>query len=143
MGPIPKSRFGPESSPRRAGSHPTIPTISKSEICFSCKNSISGKYFEIRNKKYHPEHFTCIKCRKSLEFENNILEDNGTLVCSDCRSYPPCFVCNKAITNVVCTAMNRTFHQECFVCHNCKNPIKGHVYIVNRIRNVYCSNCHF
>jgi hypothetical protein len=53
-------------------------------LCAQCNKSIVGKFTTALGKNYHPEHFVCATCKKSLE-RAVFVEKDGKV--SDCHCF--------------------------------------------------------
>ena len=61
-----------------------------------------GSFLSALGRNWHPEHFNCAGCRKSLQ-NKGFVEESDHLYCENCydmKFAPHCDVCNEAIVGV-------------------------------------------
>ena len=61
-----------------------------------------GSFLSALGRNWHPEHFNCAGCRKSLQ-NKGFVEESDNLYCENCydmKFAPHCDVCNEAIVGV-------------------------------------------
>ena len=108
-----------------------------------CNKSIaSSQVYELENKKWHDQCFTCYKCEKKLNAESDFLVlDTGTLICYDCSD--KCTSCGSKIddTAIILPSSNEAYCSSCFRCCRCNERIKNLKYAKTR-RGLCCMDCH-
>ena len=63
---------------------------------------LRGSFLSALGRNWHPEHFNCAGCRKSLQ-NKGFVEESDNLYCEGCydmKFAPHCDVCNEAIVGV-------------------------------------------
>jgi len=109
-------------------------------ICGKCKNPIQGKTLTALGKSWHPEHFVCQVCEKPITAVT-FNEREGNPVCSECytKKYSEtCAQCSKPIVGKVVKALNKSWHEDHFVCGGpCKKPMAGTPFF-EREGKAYC-----
>eukprot|EP00116_Pleurobrachia_bachei_P015861 sb/3476123/ len=86
-------------------------------------------------KSWHPEHFVCVRCNRELG-SCKFFEKNDQPYCEEdyhAEFAPRCFACNMPIVDKCITALQKTWHPDCFVCVHCHDPFNRngteyHVY---------------
>eukprot|EP01098_Paradermamoeba_levis_P011133 TRINITY_DN4736_c0_g1_i1.p1 TRINITY_DN4736_c0_g1~~TRINITY_DN4736_c0_g1_i1.p1 ORF type:complete len:281 (+),score=58.49 TRINITY_DN4736_c0_g1_i1:42-884(+) len=149
--PFPNGEFVTKQKPGATSTSPPFPYCVKcvQGLCASC-NNFCDEFFELDNKKYHPNCFKCFGCKSPLtsgEFYNlegkpfcevcqkKKAESQGppssgprASISSSCNQFAPLEVCescrkslNEGQSLVVGT---RKWHQKCFKCKTCDSVIK-------------------
>ncbi|CAB4041536.1 paxillin-like isoform X1, partial [Paramuricea clavata] len=100
-----------------------VSTVKKG-TCAACNKPIIGQVCTALGKTWHPEHFTCVACELPLG-SRNFFEREGKPFCE--KDYhelyaPRCAYCNGPILDSCVTALDKTWHQEHFFCHQCGKP---------------------
>lgn len=118
-------------------------TINQSASCVRCDKSIaSSQVYELENKKWHDQCFTCYKCDKKLNADSDFLVlDTGTLICYDCSD--KCTSCGNKIddTAIILPSSNEPYCSDCFKCCKCNKHIKDLKYAKTK-RGLCCMDCH-
>jgi len=63
--------------------------LKRGSLCSRCNKPIVGRCISASGKKYHPDHFTCVKCNKLLatgNMDDEYKEVNGHPFCGSCAS---------------------------------------------------------
>jgi len=63
--------------------------LKRGSLCSRCNKPIVGRCISASGKKYHPDHFTCVKCNKLLATGNindEYKDINGHPFCGSCAS---------------------------------------------------------
>jgi len=61
--------------------------LKRGSLCSRCNKPIVGRCISASGKKYHPDHFTCVKCNKLLatgNMDDEYKEVNGHPFCGNC-----------------------------------------------------------
>ncbi|XP_048757666.1 PDZ and LIM domain protein 7-like isoform X5 [Ostrea edulis] len=121
----------------------TAPGISRIPVCASCNISIRGPFVVAMGKTWCPDHFVCQnpKCGQKL-LDIGFVEEGGFLYCEkDYEQYfaPTCTKCGKPIVGECVNALQKTYHPNCFLCYQCKQPIGGNQFHLED-GNPYCEN---
>lgn len=159
---------GPASQPRfcrpgdarvhsRAGSEANLSMSPRIPICARCTITIRGPFVVALDRTWCPEHFTCDKCGRNMVDMGFIETTNGQVVCEDDYARfmaPRCSRCNQSIVGTIVTAMEQTWHTECFTCTQCHKPIAGNLFHVDggkpyceadfaKMFQIQCHGCQF
>nr|QNN02249.1 Paxillin [Macrobrachium nipponense] len=110
--------------------------------CAYCDGPILDKCVTALDKTWHPDHFFCAQCGNTFG-EDGFHEKDGKPYCRN--DYfnmfaPKCGGCNAPIMDNYISALNAQWHPECFVCRDCKQPIKSKQYYCIESKPV-CSAC--
>jgi len=63
--------------------------LKRGSLCSRCNKPIVGRCISASGKKYHPDHFTCVKCNKLLatgNMDDEYKEVNGHPFCGNCAA---------------------------------------------------------
>ncbi|XP_075895702.1 leupaxin [Nelusetta ayraudi] len=92
--------------------------------CAYCKGPILQNILTALDQTWHPEHFFCAHCG-GLFGSEEFLEKDGKPYCND-DFYnlfsPRCTGCGRSVRQNYLSAANGTWHPECFVCAECRQP---------------------
>eukprot|EP00794_Sanderia_malayensis_P016682 gene16682-18376_t len=75
---------------------------SRIPVCHGCNDQIKGPFVSAIGKTWHPEHFCCDSCKKSLQ-NQGFVEEADKLYCEQCFNRyfaPKCASCGHAIIGV-------------------------------------------
>ncbi|KAH7645165.1 Transforming growth factor beta-1-induced transcript 1 protein [Dermatophagoides farinae] len=92
--------------------------------CHYCNKPIYDRCITALDKTWHPEHFCCSHCGKNFGDEG-YHEKAGNAYCREDffkLFAPKCSGCAKPIEDNYVTALGGQWHQDCFVCRDCKSP---------------------
>lgn len=121
---------------------PVVPVPSKNE-CFSCNEPIHGQVITAMGKLWHPEHFQCAHCSKTIGTSVFYEKDNLPYCEQDyLRLFSPkCYSCRNPILDKMLTALDKSWHLNCFVCKICTKPLNDESFL--EINNsAYCKGCY-
>ncbi|KAA0725487.1 Transforming growth factor beta-1-induced transcript 1 protein [Triplophysa tibetana] len=118
-----------------------VSTSSKGN-CSACQKPVVGQVVTALGRVWHPEHFVCSECECELG-NRNFFEKDGRPYCE--TDYftlysPHCAQCNKPILNKMVTALDKTWHPECFNCVKCSRSF-GDEGFHDREGLQYCQQC--
>ncbi|XP_055031943.2 transforming growth factor beta-1-induced transcript 1 protein isoform X2 [Misgurnus anguillicaudatus] len=118
-----------------------VSTSSKGN-CSACQKPVVGQVVTALGRVWHPEHFVCSECECELG-NRNFFEKDGRPYCE--QDYftlysPHCAQCNKPILNKMVTALDKTWHPECFSCVKCSRSF-GDEGFHDRDGQQYCQQC--
>jgi hypothetical protein len=87
--------------------------------CHYCKEPIKENAIEAVNKFFHADHFFCSQCGKTFGRDDLFMQYDGKAYCED--DYASLFAgrcagCHLFLTTEYITALDKTWHNECFVC---------------------------
>ena len=116
-------------------------------VCGKCHEKISGTYIAALDKNWHPDHFTCSSCSKSLD--GNFFETDKGILCTDCASEQiRCTECRLPITGThLIYSDGRPVHNECVPksscgrCHNLLSLGDAHVEALDKLWHPECFAC--
>jgi len=97
--------------------------------CAKCQGVIVGECVNAVNTTFHPQCFTCIKCRKPMGNSSFHIED-GDYYCDDdwkAEFQAVCFGCKYAIDpgDRWVEALDHSYHSDCFTCTTCHVSLEG------------------
>ncbi|KII66885.1 Paxillin 1 [Thelohanellus kitauei] len=107
--------------------------------CTMCGGFIYDEMISVNGKHFHPEHFTCNNCSKSLK-DNQYFTRESYFYCGECfgkKWGEKCTKCGKTITGNFVKALGGTWHSDCFTCKTCKKTFTGGVFRTFE-NNAYC-----
>ena len=122
--------------------------------CYHCKEVIIGSHIMGNGHPYHLDHLLCAICNKSIGTDLLHVKDDKT-ICHDCYSdkfASKCVECGLPIEYQVFTALDKTYHKECFKCAFDGHPMEdeafhaheGKVYCPTHFKQLFgkqCSGC--
>ncbi|XP_021348703.1 PDZ and LIM domain protein 7-like isoform X6 [Mizuhopecten yessoensis] len=135
-----------------------LPGGARVPICSTCGNTIRGPFVVAMHKTWCPDHFVCAQPRCGVKLlDIGFVEEGGFLYCEkDYETYfaPKCSVCSQAIVGECVNALQKTYHPDCFTCHQCKQAIggnqfhleDGHAYCEHDWKQMFqtmCKGCAF
>lgn len=120
--------------------------VTMASVCDECGKAIGpgSKDIIVRDRHWHENCFVCSNCSKQLLNEGFTFKDE-MLVCHKCRGINPskyCAECKEELRpgEKKVGYQNETYHEECFACSRCKNPI-GAEQFINKEDKRYCQPC--
>ncbi|XP_060063508.1 PDZ and LIM domain protein Zasp-like [Ylistrum balloti] len=120
-----------------------LPGGARVPICSTCGNTIRGPFVVAMHKTWCPDHFVCAQPRCGMKLlDVGFVEEGGFLYCEkDYETYfaPKCAVCNQSIVGECVNALQKTYHPDCFTCHQCKQAIGGNQFHLED-GNAYCEH---
>jgi len=114
-----------------------------SSRCGGCNQAIKGECINALGQQWHPEHFVCNYCQKSVG-SGSFYEYGGKPYCEihyHQQTGSLCAGCGKAVTGRVINALDKKWHPEHFVCSFCMHPLAGGAFTENGGK-AYCKECH-
>lgn len=92
-------------------------------------------------KHFHPDHFRCRECKQPVKTAGKIYTYQDSPICEGCYSklVSICCSCSKQITGQVIRALDKKWHQDCFVCQSCRASLQDKCF--NKNGMPYCENC--
>jgi len=108
--------------------------------CAKCNRAIEDTVLTALGKSWHTRCFTCTNCGKELGTQ--FIPKDGHAQCENCsnRGRPNCDKCRNPLSGEYITFQGQSFHQDCFVCHQCKSRL-GTAGFFNVGGNLKCSRC--
>ncbi|KAI8911732.1 paxillin [Gorgonomyces haynaldii] len=87
--------------------------------CAYCKEPIKENAISALGKSFHQDHFFCSQCGTQFGPNGVFMEYDGKAYCRD--DYEAlfagiCYGCNKKLVGSFLSALNKTWHNDCFVC---------------------------
>jgi len=113
-------------------------------VCGACDKPIVGQVITALGRTWHPEHFTCNQCNQELGTQN-FFERDGAPYCEGCYHHlfsPRCAGCQGAILDKCISALDQTWHPECFMCADCGVQL-GDDGFHEHGDAAYCKDCYF
>jgi len=114
-------------------------------ICAACEKPIlSGQLVTAFGKTFHPACFTCTSCTMELSHKNFFERDEKAYceLCYHTQFSPRCAACDGPILDKCVSALDRTWHPECFVCEECARPFGEDGYH-EKEGKAYCAGCYY
>ncbi|ESO06846.1 hypothetical protein HELRODRAFT_76926, partial [Helobdella robusta] len=126
--------------------------------CFACNDPILNECVSALERTWHPHHFSCHHCGVVLKVTGGVgggggRDEEGSVGFHEMEGQPycsrdffnlfalKCSGCRCTITSNYVTALNQKWHNNCFVCTDCKTPFtSGSFYDFNGFP--YCER-HF
>ncbi|KAF5284371.1 hypothetical protein FQR65_LT13588 [Abscondita terminalis] len=102
-----------------------------SSICVVCDQAITGQILSALGKTYHPEHFTCTKCKEPIK-DSKFQEHDGLPYCDEDYTQmfsKRCFACKQPIKDKIIKALGVEWHEEHFVCTVCRSSLCGSSFL--------------
>jgi len=99
-------------------------------FCAECNQALCKEYVEIGESRLHPECFCCFDCKKSFGENPASFKDNKTFCDVKCAANRTCSVCDHIIAGTVVDALKKKFHEDCFICGDCKLRLSGRSFMV-------------
>ena len=111
--------------------------------CYACHDEIESNLVSALERTYHPECFTCTKCKEPIT-DTKFYTHEGNPYCT--KDYAAsfasiCHVCRKPILEKLVSAMDYEWHENHFLCALCRVPLAGQTF-VERDGIPLCKNCH-
>eukprot|EP00405_Crypthecodinium_cohnii_P008721 CAMPEP_0206431958 /NCGR_PEP_ID=MMETSP0324_2-20121206/7647_1 /ASSEMBLY_ACC=CAM_ASM_000836 /TAXON_ID=2866 /ORGANISM="Crypthecodinium cohnii, Strain Seligo" /LENGTH=433 /DNA_ID=CAMNT_0053897931 /DNA_START=37 /DNA_END=1338 /DNA_ORIENTATION=+ len=93
--------------------------------CAECGKDIGyGESVTISGKEYHPDCFSCSKCKKPISGPHKV--EDGKRICKICLDTKLCEGCNRPLGVGVATVLNgKSYHPECLTCAACTKVLTG------------------
>jgi LIM domain-containing protein 2 len=115
--------------------------------CEECKETIGTDFKDLsyKDKHWHEKCFNCVQCKVSLVDRPFACKDEKTY-CPDCHDNNFALRCD-ACTNIFRAGMKKyefkgkQFHEECFCCKVCRQPI-GVKTFIPRDQEAVCVPCY-
>jgi len=131
-----------------------VPADKEKLVCEHCKTDIKGPYVSALGKNWHPEHFVCSYCDKTLQ-NCGFMEEKDQRFCQECYETHfahECKKCRKRIFGNSVSALEAFWHPECFTCTACRKSFGGNGFLVqdgkpyceedyNSLYSIKCNGC--
>lgn len=110
--------------------------------CPTCGRAVIGEAIAALGRVWHPEHFVCCVDDKEIG-QDPYYTWKDTIYC---RSHyeelftPECQACGKSILENLIQALNKSFHEACFVCASCSSPVLENFH--EHEEQPYCPDCY-
>ncbi|CAG8605591.1 10186_t:CDS:2 [Paraglomus occultum] len=107
--------------------------------CGHCNTPIEGAIINALGKSWHPGHFFCRECGDPFGPAGFMVHDGFPYCEKDWseKFAPKCKGCQKPIKGEIMTALEGTWHRDCFVCVTCHTPFTDSYYYVSE-NKPYC-----
>ena len=112
-------------------------------VCSACNKVIPTIATLCGDKKYHKECFKCSRCHKPV-FSSSFYEIDQSVCCVPCynehrnNTANVCKRCDKKIFTEILTALDATWHPDCFLCYKCSTPISTTLFFLDSNKNPLC-----
>jgi len=111
-------------------------------ICQSCTKGLLGDYLTVNGFYFHPDCLNCMKCLNSLIEQPLLCTQEGKLYCSKDAPRDLCAGCGERIEEGrVIPVGDKNWHEKCFVCAECSEPLAGKMYVTHQDRYL-CKSCY-
>ncbi|MCJ1441298.1 MAG: hypothetical protein MMC23_001784 [Stictis urceolatum] len=103
--------------------------------CRSCKTPIEGEVVIACGGEWHVGHFFCAECGDPFDQNTPFVEKDGYAWCVGCHTRKfagKCAGCKRPVDGVVVNAMEREWHEGCFVCCACGGDFGDGRFFVNQ-----------
>lgn len=110
--------------------------------CFACKQPIRNKIIRALGVEWHEEHFICTICQTNL-CGTSFMEKNGIPYCKKDfyeKFGEKCAQCGQPLIDQAVIALDKKWHQNCFACEKCREPISDETFTVQGGKPL-CSKC--
>lgn len=125
---------------------------SQGNVCAHCNQVIIGGHILGNGKPYHVDHLLCSVCNVSIGTNVLHVKDDQN-VCHDCYNSQfatLCDKCHKPIEYQVFSALDKNYHQECFVCAEGDHPMPNEafhlhedkIYCPMHYQKIFAKQCH-
>jgi len=102
-------------------------------VCTGCSRQLVGEYLTVNGVFFHPECMNCYKCLQSLIDQPMMCTPDKKLYCAKDSPRDYCAGCNGRIEDGrVVQVAGRNWHESCFVCCECREPLAGKLYLENQ-----------
>ncbi|XP_055343065.1 transforming growth factor beta-1-induced transcript 1 protein-like isoform X2 [Paramacrobiotus metropolitanus] len=127
----------------RGGATSRTSDLSDNNTCAACNKTVSGQVITALGKVWHIECFRCAHCDTPLRTQP-FFEKAGKAYCE--RDYHELFAmkcqkCKGPIKDTCYTALEASWHPECFCCARC-NTAFGEEPFHEREGRPFCDNCY-
>jgi len=114
--------------------------------CGSCGEPIQGDHIQAFQMQWHLDHLLCNACGKDFADGTQVCEGiDGFAYCPEHwqKTFcPQCGTCGKPIVGPTINAMNKSFHDACFICAQCKCKLDGKFY-TSKTGTLMCEQHYF
>ncbi|KAF2879450.1 hypothetical protein ILUMI_26730, partial [Ignelater luminosus] len=113
-------------------------------FCAVCNKSVEGRILTALGRTYHPEHFTCAKCKEPIK-DSKFQQHDGEPYCE--ADYTKlflknCYACKQPIKQKIIKALGVEWHEEHFVCTICKKSLAGSSFL-EKDGQPYCTTDYY
>lgn len=93
------------------------------KVCAKCNRQVEDTVLTALGKSWHTRCFACVTCGKELGTQFVAVDGHGQ--CDNCstKGRPQCEKCRNPLSGEYMTFEGKSYHQDCFVCHQCKAPL--------------------
>lgn len=107
-------------------------------FCKTCGKAFVGQYRKVGDDAYHPECFTCCRCRRPIQ--GSFVSRGEGFLCQACQ--PRCDVCREPLAGRKFLKVDgRELHADCFTCSACRKPISDGGFF-KAGKDHHCRDCH-
>jgi paxillin len=114
-----------------------------SNKCFGCHQLIDGQVINALGYLWHPDHFVCFHCKRMIGTSIFYEKDNRPYCEDDYLDLfsPKCGSCEKPILDKMLTALDKSWHINCFTCCSCSKPLNDESFLEINSK-AYCKSCY-
>lgn len=114
-------------------------------ICFGCRKPIAGRSLTAMGRVWHPEHFVCAHCHSPFP-SSNFFENDGKPYCDLHYAQlfaQECAKCERPIIGTALYALDKYWHAEHYMCHQCDRLLSGNdTTVMEWEGRALCRACH-
>lgn len=117
--------------------------VDRQGVCAACNQPIRGPFASAMGRVWHPEHFACSSCQKTLQNTTFVFEDEK-IFCESCYQTnfsQTCFSCKKPILGPCISAVGQHWHKEHFRCSRCNADLSTGEGFNMENNMLFCADC--
>ena len=111
--------------------------------CHKCHEPCSGEVLKVQDRHFHVDCFYCKVCSRRLHSGGFYVRGEEYYCTSDYQNMfgTKCFVCHQYVEGEVVTALNNTYHKNCFKCDNCDQTFSPGSTVTYNGHRYVCQDC--
>ena len=111
--------------------------------CHKCHEPCTGEVLRVQDRHFHINCFYCSVCNHRLYSGGFYVRGEDYYCTADYQNLygTKCFICHKYVEGEVVTALNNTYHKECFSCDTCKLTFSPGSTVTYDGRSYLCQSC--
>ena len=112
-------------------------------LCHKCNRVCTGEVLKVQERYFHTDCFYCKVCNRFLSSGGFYVRGEDYYCTEDYQKMfgTKCFVCHNYVEGEVVTALNNTYHKECFKCDSCKNTFAPGSTVTYDGDKYVCQDC--
>eukprot|EP01083_Nonionella_stella_P286274 974365_1 len=115
----------------------------EAKFCGVCSKEVDESFVMAKSQHFHVDCFTCAECKESLAGKGYV-ERDGKYFCENCyheKFSPKCGKCEQIIKGQYVSALDQSYHPDCFNCSECDGAFDGDRFR-KREQKPYCEDCY-